>query len=83
MNHSKCLLSLLFWVVFGLRLGLCFCRFRRRNGVLLVCSSLQDVLVVSFLHEELSKMVLAVEDSIKRSIGTMGKRAAAMGAPEA
>jgi hypothetical protein len=41
------------------------------------------MVVVSFLHEELSKMVLAVEDSIKSSIGTMCKSATTSSTPEA
>jgi hypothetical protein len=75
---------LLICFVLGFRLWLWLRLRRRRRGILLVRSgSLEDVVVVSFLHEELSKMVLAVEDSIKRSIGTMCKRAPTVSTPEA
>lgn len=32
-------------------------------------ASINDMLIVAFLHEKLLKMVLAVEDSIQRCIG--------------
>lgn len=31
-------------------------------------SSLEDMIVVAFLHEELSKVVLAVEDAVKGGV---------------
>lgn len=83
--HSTCFLRrLLLYVALGFRLWLRVCWWSRWCGsILLVCSCLEDVVVVSFHHEELSKMVLAVEVSIKSSIGRMCQMAPTMSTPKA
>lgn len=49
----------------------------------LVGGGLEDMAVVTLLHEELSKVDPAVEDTVEGSVGGMGERAACMGTPEA
>lgn len=46
-------------------------------------SMFEEVIVASLLFEQLSKVVLAVEDSIESSIGRWGEGTTPMRAPEA
>lgn len=45
--------------------------------------SLEDMVVVAFLHEETGEVVLAVEDSIESSVGRVSQGTTSVGAPEA
>lgn len=80
---SVILVLVLRWMFIWVRAIFRVVRLIMRSSVLFVSSDLLDTVVITFLHEKLSKVVPAIQDTIKSSIGGVSERTPCMSTSKA